>query len=139
MKRLLAATGLMLLVLPACMITDRQGTTDLPGTSWTLVDLDGAEPVEGTVPTLEFGDDGTASGSGGCNSFSGEVTIDGNDLSFGPLASTQMACVDPDASEQETAFLLALDEVESYTIDSDGRLVLEGGPSLTFEVAPGGG
>jgi putative lipoprotein len=136
MKRLLAVTGLMLLALPACMITDRQGTTDLPGTAWTLVDLDGAEPVEGAVPTLAFGEDGTANGSSGCNSFSGEVTIDGNDVSFGPLATTRMACVDPAASEQETEFLLALDEVESYTIDSEGRLVLEGGAPLTFEVAP---
>jgi putative lipoprotein len=139
MKRLLAVTGLMLLVLPACMITDRQGTTELPGTSWTLVDLDGAEPVEGAVPTLAFGDDSTVSGNASCNSYSGEVTIDGSELSFGPLATTRMMCADPAAADQETAFLLALESVESYTIDSDGRLVLEGGPPLTFEVAPEGG
>ena len=139
MKRLLAVTGLVLLALPACMITERQATTDLPGTAWVLVDLDGAEPVEGAVPTLEFGDDDTVSGWSGCNSFSGEVAIDGNELSFGPLATTRMACVDPAAAEQETTFLLTLEAAESYTIDSEGRLVLEGAEPLTFEVAPEGG
>jgi putative lipoprotein len=133
-----AVIGLMLLVLAGCMISSRQATTDLPGTSWSLVDLDGADPVEGAVPTLEFGDEGTVSGNASCNTFSGEVTIEGSELSFGPLATTRMACADPDAAAQETAFLLALESVESYTIDSEGRLVLEGDVPLTFEVSAEG-
>jgi putative lipoprotein len=136
MKRLLAVSGLVLLALPGCMITDRQGTTELPGTSWQLVDLDGAEPVEGAVPTMVFGDDGTVSGNASCNTYSGEVSIDGSELTFGPLPTTRMACVDAAVAEQETAFLLALESVASYTIDSEGRLVLEGDAPLTFEVAP---
>jgi len=139
MRRLLAAIGLVPLVLAGCMLTDRQATTDLPGTSWQLVDLDGADPVEGAVPTMAFGDDGTVSGNASCNTYSGEVTIDGSELSFGPLAMTQMACADAAVSEQETAFLGALESVASYTIDSEGRLVLEGDVPLTFEVAPEGG
>jgi putative lipoprotein len=136
MRRLLAAIGLVPIVLAGCMLTDRQATTDLPGTSWQLVDLDGAEPVEDAIPTMAFGDDGTVSGNASCNTYSGEVTIDGSDLSFGPLATTRMACVDAAVSEQETAFLQALEGVASYTIDPQGRLVLEGDAPLTFEVAP---
>jgi heat shock protein HslJ len=134
MKRSLAL--LALLALAGCAITSRDATTELPGTSWTLVQLNGEEPVGETPPSLTFTDEGGATGSTGCNTFSGEVTIDGSELTFGPLATTRMACVDPAAAEQEQAFLLAMEDATGYTIDDEGRLVLEGGGSLTFAVAP---
>ena len=134
MKRSIAL--LALLALTACAITSRDATTELPGTSWTLVDLDGEEPIGEPPPSISFTDEGTVTGSTGCNSFNGEVAIDGSELTFGPLATTRMACVDPAVAEQEQAFLLAIEGVTGYTVDSDGRLVLEGDASLTFEVAP---
>ena len=133
MKRSIAL--LALLALAGCAITSREATTELPGTSWTLVELDGAEPVGETPPSIAFNDDGSVNGSTGCNTFSGEVTIEGTELTFGPMATTRMACVDPGASDQEQAFLIAMESVTSYTIGSEGRLVLEGDASLTFEVA----
>jgi putative lipoprotein len=134
MRRSIAV--LALLALAGCAITSREATTELPGTSWTLVDLDGAEPVAETPPSITFTDEGSVLGSTGCNTFNGEVTIDGSELSFGPLATTRMACVDPVASEQEQSFLVAMESVTGYTIDNEGRLVLAGGGSLTLEVAP---
>ena len=134
MKRLILLP-LLVVALGGCIFS-REATTHLPGTSWTLVDLDGAAPVADAVPTMEFGEDGTVSGNASCNQYSGEVTIDGSDLSFGPLAMTRMMCADPAAAEQETAFTIALESVSSYTIDSEGRLVLEGETPLMFEVAP---
>ena len=123
------------LALAGCAITSRQATTDLPGTSWVVVDIGGDAPVGATAPPIAFDDQGTVTGTGGCNTFSGEVTIDGSDLTFGPLASTQMAC-EEDVSNQEQAFFTALQGVTGYTIDDEGRLVLEGDDgSLTFEVA----
>ena len=38
-------------------------------------------------------------------------------------------------ADQEQAFLIALQDVTSYTVDDEGRLVLEDGATLTFEVA----
>lgn len=137
MKRPIAL--LALLAMSACAITSREATTELPGTSWTLVELDGSEAVGETPPSITFTDEGGVTGSTGCNTFNGEVTIDGAELSFGPLATTRMACLDEGASAQEHAFLLAMEDVTGYTIDSEGWLVLEGGASLTFEVAPQGG
>jgi heat shock protein HslJ len=137
MKRLMVLP-LLLVALSGCIFS-REASTDLPGTSWSLVDLDGAAPVADAVPTMEFGEDGTVSGNASCNQYNAEVTIDGSDLSFGPVAMTRMMCPDPAAAEQETAFTIALEGVSSYTIDSDGRLVLEGDTPLTFEVAPEGG
>lgn len=138
MNRSLGLLCLVALALPACAITSRDATTELPGTSWELVEIDGAAPTADPPPTLTFEDDGTVTGSGGCNAFSGSATIDGTSLSIGPLASTQMACPDP-VGQEEQAFLLAMDEVTGYTIDEEGRLVLEGGTALVFEVAAEGG
>jgi heat shock protein HslJ len=135
MNRSIALLALLAIV-AGCAITSREATMDLPGTSWTLVELDGAEAVGETPPSIAFTDEGGVTGSTGCNTFNGEVTIDGSELSFGPLATTRMACVDPAASEQEQAFLLAMEGVTGHTIDGAGRLVLTGDASLTFEVAP---
>jgi heat shock protein HslJ len=134
MKRSIALLALM--ALAGCAITSRDATTELPGTSWTLVDLDGEQPAGEPPPSITFTDEGSVTGSTGCNTFNGEVTIDGSAITFGPLATTRMACVDPVAGEQEQAFLVAMDAVTGYTIDGEGRLVLEGGAPLTFEVAP---
>ena len=133
MKRSIALLA-AIFVLAGCAITSRDATMDLPGTSWVLVDLDGTAPVGETPPTIAFDDQGTVTGTGGCNTFNGEVTIDGSDVSFGPLASTQMACGE-DISTQEAAFFTALQDVTSYTVDDEGRLVLQDGGTLTFEVA----
>jgi putative lipoprotein len=133
MKRSIALLAAISL-LAGCAITSRDATMDLPGTSWVLVDLDGTAPVGETAPTIAFDDQGSVTGTGGCNTFNGDVTIDGSDLSFGPLASTQMAC-EEDISNQEAAFFTALQDVTSYTVDNDGRLVLQDGGTLTFEVA----
>jgi heat shock protein HslJ len=129
---------LALLAISACAITSREATMDLPGTSWVLVDLDGAAPVGEPPPTLSFDEQGGVHGSTGCNRFSGEVTIEGAALTFGPLATTRMACLDPALGAQETTFLAAVESVSGYTIDDQGRLVLDGDVPLTFEVTTQG-
>jgi heat shock protein HslJ len=121
-------------VVAGCAVTTRVATTDLPGSTWELVAMDG-EAVAAAVPTLAFDEQGGVSGSTGCNTFSGEVAIDGNALTFGPLVTTRMACADPAANAQEEAFLSAMEGVSAYAVDDEGRLVLQGGPELTFEVA----
>jgi putative lipoprotein len=118
-----------------CAVTTRVATMDLPGSTWELVAIDGEALAGDAVPTLAFDEQGAVSGSTGCNTFNGEVAIDGNALSFGPLVTTRMACADPAANAQEEAFLSAMEGVSGYTVDDQGRLVLQGGPELTFEVA----
>jgi len=43
-------------------------------------------------PNLNIENDGTFSGSDGCNHLSGQGQIDGNEITFGAIASTMMAC-----------------------------------------------
>lgn len=47
-------------------------------------------------PNLDIENDGTFSGSDGCNSLSGKGLIDGDEITFGAIASTLMACEDVD-------------------------------------------
>jgi heat shock protein HslJ len=101
----------------------------LAGTRWTLTDLDNGG-VTGTAPTLEFTET-DVSGTGGCNTFSGTYTSDGSKISFGPLASTLMACEDP-AMEQETVYLAALDGATTYTVDGDALTITGDAGTLSF-------
>jgi len=70
----------------------------LGGTEWTLVELGGAsvdfaegEPAPFLVLDLE---ESQVTGSGGCNRLVGSFTLSEDELRFGPLASTRMACAD---------------------------------------------
>ncbi|CAM5427002.1 META domain-containing protein [Leifsonia shinshuensis] len=43
-------------------------------------------------PNLTIQNDGAFSGTDGCNRLSGKGTVDGDTITFGPIASTMMAC-----------------------------------------------
>jgi heat shock protein HslJ len=96
--------------------------SSLVGKEWTLIAYgDALNPVvvePGTHPTAIFGVDGTLSGNGSCNNFSGGVETDGQSISFGPIASTMMAC--EVGMEQEATYLAALENASSYEITRAG-------------------
>lgn len=56
-------------------------------------------------PNLTISDDGTFSGTDGCNAMSGKGTVAGDTFTFGPFASTLKACdgVNPWLSRADTA------------------------------------
>ena len=104
----------------------------LEGTSWTLVEMNEREPAGEPAPTLAFDDAGNISGSAGCNTYTAIAAFDGNSIAFGSLATTQMAC--PGVTGlQEAAFLQAMNDVQTYAIDSQGHLVLNDGVVLIFD------
>ena len=63
-------------------------------------------PAVGTTLSATFTAD-AVSGSSGCNTFSGGYTLDGINVTIGPLASTMMGCEQP-LMDEEAAFLTAL-------------------------------
>ena len=90
---------------------------------WNLVEIGGA-PAErrGTErdPWLRFtAADGRVGGSTTCNSLGGTYQASGDRLSFGPLISTKMACVEESLMAQESRFMAALDSVERFAISAD--------------------
>lgn len=102
----------------------------LDGTDWTLAVISGQAPVSASKVTLKF-EEGSASGSGGCNQYRSAVTREGNKLAFGMTSSTKRACLSQEMNAQETAYLQALSNVASYAVASD-RLTLADGNGTTL-------
>jgi heat shock protein HslJ len=99
----------------------------LDGTTWRAVEVNGRPTVSGREPTVVF--TGTEiRGSGGCNNYFGTYTWDPStgEVDLGVTGMTAMACLDQPGAEIETAFVQALDQATSVSIDPTGRLVLSG-------------
>lgn len=132
----LALSTLTALSLAACALppapppkrssADSTGTSGISavgliGSSWLLASLDGQPPIENTTVTVNFSAD-RVSGSDGCNRFNGAYTLDGMNLTFGPLAGTLMACPEP-IMQQADSFQKALANAKSFKV-GEGQLTL---------------
>ena len=90
----------------------------LAGTTWNLVSY-GAVPtgVVAAAPiTLQFGPDNAISGSSGCNNYAGSATLDGQNLTIGPIIATEKACLDQALNVQEAAFLSGLQAAQTFAV-----------------------
>ena len=92
------------------------------GTAWRLENLAGAGVLDRVQATLEFPSEGRASGNGSCNRFNGVVTIEGDTITFGGLATTRKACLEA-VMRQEDAYLAALRDAERFEIDGQTLLI----------------
>lgn len=91
---------------------------------WLAEDIDGGGVIDNAQTSLLVAEDGSVSGRGGCNRFSGKAKIDGQSISFGTIASTRMACADA-LMNQERKFFEALGKVATFRIDqTERKLVL---------------
>lgn len=94
----------------------------LTNARWKLNLLDDGEgkvisTIAGTEITLIFAEDGNLTGSSGCNTYNSSYEIDGDLITIGPIASTMMACSEPDMiMDQEFAYLQMLETVTNYQI-----------------------
>jgi len=92
----------------------------LPGTSWNVTSYNNGKgavttPVMDSELSLEFGEDGTVSGTGGVNRYNGPFTVDGDGIKIGPLALTKMAG-EPELMKQEQAFVKALESSATWKV-----------------------
>ena len=109
-------------------VTDKDTTTEMEMDNvitdkyWKLVTLEGqaVTMVEGQEREVFFtlkSNDKSVNGFAGCNTFSGDYTLeDGNRIKFGTLATTMKAC---DGVKDEHTFLQILDQADNYTIVND--------------------
>ncbi|HMR49495.1 MAG TPA: META domain-containing protein [Arachnia sp.] len=125
------AAGAVVLVL-----AEQAPVVDLPleGTLWTLTGIAtgdtvsspvGAKPVTLTIS-------GGALHAQACNVINGEVTVDADTLTVGPLVSTRMACESEEEMMQEGQFMAALESASSYSIDGAQLTLVTADGSVTF-------
>ncbi len=112
----------------------------LTGTSWRLVSYGPASAPKPAMPDVEtnltFRPDGKLTGNMGCNGFGGDYTIQGEKITFGPIAATLMACSDPQMAQEGAAFQV-LKDTASFKLDG-GTLTItsaDGNTVLTFAAA----
>lgn len=90
------------------------GTWELDYMSGTRIAFDGLYPNK--KPTITFDtSNNKVSGNSSCNNYSGNMTLDGNVIKFGPLASTKMAC----PGNGESSFFQTLDKVNTYSVQEN--------------------
>ncbi|MFW5835054.1 MAG: META domain-containing protein [Pseudomonadota bacterium] len=97
---------------------------ELAGRDWRVVRLDGQPVLEGTSPTLTFGEDGRAGGDASTNRWFAGYLVHGFGLAFGAAGSTMMYNDQPPGRmDQERRFLGHLGEVDRFRL-VEGRLEL---------------
>ena len=115
-------------------------TDGIEGLSWQLESLvlpdeAGLTPIpQGVVASIVL-EDGQATGSGGCNSFSATYQLDGAALSFSEVLSTRMACPEP-AMGLEQAFYAQLGSVASWSSDGGSVTLYDASGSALARLVP---
>lgn len=134
MKTMLTFVLLGALALSACASVPQ--SHELGGGTWVLTSLDGNSQVgsaaDGNDITLQFGEDGRAGGSGGCNQYGADYTVSGNMVSFDQPVSTLMYCEPELVMQNEAAYLQALTMVGEWQINGNTLTLTGGGHSLVF-------
>lgn len=116
----------------------------LTGTSWLMTRYNNGReavvsPLRGTEITALFGEDGSLTGSAGCNSYATTYELDGDEITIGPIRITFMMCAEPEGiMEQESAYLAALESAASYSIAGDTLKLTDAGGKLavSYVAAP---
>jgi len=131
----LVLVSLVLITLAACSgkntsesstsVASADATPALVGTLWqwqsTVTPVERIDVREPARYSLRLIDDGNAEIQFDCNRGRGNFALEGNQLSFGPLMSTRMACT-PDS--QDAVFMNYIGRVSTWFMQ-DGDLYLE--------------
>lgn len=129
---LVDASGEVVMVLKV-----REPVPDKPleGTEWKLTTI-----VEGETASSIVGDravtltiaDGKLHAQA-CNTLNGDIVVDGQSVTVGPLMSTRMACPSEEETVQEGKLLSYLEGAKSYAISGTTLTLTAGSDQLVFE------
>ena len=87
--------------------------------------------VEGVDAGLTFNEDGSVTGSSGCNGLGGDYTVEGDQITFGEFVSTLMACDDPIMAQEEAAHKV-MSGTATYTVEGDTLTITKDGNVLVL-------
>ncbi len=130
----IALLAMAALVIACDAFTDDNANGGIGGTSWTVVTINGGPAVPDARPTMVFEFDGSLSGTGGCNQYSGSFRTDGDRITVRDLASTMMAC-EAGVMAQEQAFSAALGGATTWHLTEQGDLELDGSGRIVAQPA----
>lgn len=140
MKTFYTFLFLMILTFVSCNTIKPTAMTiqDLTG-SYTVKTINNKE-VKTVVPKFSFtGEDRSINGRTGCNSFFGEIELDGNAMQINQMGVSEMYCPDEGVMEMERDFLEALQNTRSFDLrdntlifySDSGRKILEATRGIT--------
>jgi len=130
---ILTLTGIVVLLLAACGSADSPVSDPLDGTSWVLTAYRKSKPIPGTTMTAAF-EESKIGGSAGCNSYSATYQVVDDTIQIGPIAMTEMFCMEPEGvMEQETMLLGFLQDAQTFRfVDGQLQISRSDGEALTF-------
>ena len=111
----------------------------LDGSSWYLHQYGDATTPTDLPPTVEVTlafADGRAGGLAACNNYSGEYSVDGGSLTVGPIAMTEMACLEQEKMIIESLYGRSLQEAQSFVLDGDTLRISYPDGVLVFRTTP---
>jgi heat shock protein HslJ len=119
--------GIPVTILSIDWLNAPQDGSQLRGT-WTLVEYSAQGSLKAVIPgsaiLAEFGDD-QISGRSGCNLYSADCTVSGDDLAIGPVRATLMYCTDEGIMQQETAYMALLSEAARFSVVDEDLLIFD--------------
>ena len=138
MKRYLLVPLLICLAISACAA--KENGRPLVG-SWRLTAYGPVDSPTPAVPdaeaTLAFGEDGTLTGSTGCNQLGGDYSVEGGQITFGQNVSTLIACPDLPMA-QEDAMHQVLMDTATFNVEGDTLTIIKNDTVLVFEAVTTG-
>jgi heat shock protein HslJ len=122
------------IILSACSFGLSSSQVGLDGSAWVLTTINNDTTIIGNSPTLEFESD-MVSGNASCNLYSGSYRVDGDAISFGLLARTEMYCMEPEnVMDQEQTYLEILGAAQRFELVENVLIISSGsGRTLTFQ------
>lgn len=121
-------------------IAAANGIVGLEDTTWNLTRLGEKDVVASENQRRPYiildSSNKRVTGSGGCNRLNGTYTLEKQNIHFGPIASTMMAC--PSGMELEDNFLHALDKSHRWKIQGNELELWDENDAflMRFEAAP---
>jgi heat shock protein HslJ len=127
--------SLAALALTGCKTTKTDQKTII-GQTWELQDINGVKALQSDfsngMPTILFSADKGVSGTGGCNGYRGEYTLDSNGtLTVDKVMATKMYC----EGVHENEFMAALSRAKKASVE-DGNLILAEGDNKLLVFVP---
>jgi heat shock protein HslJ len=103
--------------------------------AWMLTSYGSRESLSSALADVKagvtFDEDGTVSGTSGCNEFGGNYTVDGNEIAFENISSTLMLCDTP-IMGQEEAMYQVLSEKTAFQIEGNTLTIMKNGMLLVL-------